>query len=67
MVENDQKSSAAQPVGKHHPATVHGAHLAAWGGADHHAVPFGPRITAAGFAKACQQSTIDWPWKFAPG
>ncbi|MNN56815.1 hypothetical protein D3C81_1717690 [compost metagenome] len=66
MVENDQKSSTAQPVGEYHAPAVHGAYLGAGVGADHHAVPLGPGIAASGFTETCQQSTIDGPGKFAP-
>ncbi|MNI91979.1 hypothetical protein D3C73_1497130 [compost metagenome] len=65
MIQDHQQAGASQPVGEHHAAAVYGMHLAAGGGADHHAIPFGARVVATGFAETCQQSTINWPWKFA--
>ncbi|MCY1422349.1 hypothetical protein D9M71_380260 [compost metagenome] len=66
MVENDQKPGAAQPVREYHTPAVHGTYLGAWVGADHNPVPLGTSVATAGITEACQQSTIDWPWKFAP-
>src|SRR3990167_10869096 len=41
MVENHQQPGATQPVGEYHATAMHGVHLAAGGGADHHAIPLG--------------------------
>ena len=67
VVEDHQQPGTSQPIGKHHAAAVNGMHLAAGGGADHHAVPFGAGIVATAFTEARQQSTINRPWKFAAG
>ncbi|MNQ53441.1 hypothetical protein D3C85_674800 [compost metagenome] len=65
MVENDQKPGAAQPVGEHHAAAMHGTHLAAGTGADQYAVPLGPRVGAARGAVAGDQAAIDRPGQLA--
>jgi len=67
VIKNYQQAGATQPIGKHHTPTVNGVDLGAGGGTDHHAIPLGAGVVATGFTKACKQSTINWPWKFASG
>lgn len=52
VIQDHQQAGTAQPVGKHHAPAMYGVHLATGGGADHHAVPFGASVVAAGFTEA---------------